>query len=94
MQTLFRVSYVERWNDLFDIAVLAHVCQYMEFCDDILLLEDGEIQEAGNHQTLMTANRRYAQLITNYQMEQSKVRLKCTLCTTLTMCFLILLLVL
>ncbi|XP_053195402.1 ATP-binding cassette sub-family C member 12 [Scomber japonicus] len=56
------------------IILVTHQLQYLEFCDDILVLEEGEIQEAGNHQTLMTANRRYAQLISNYQMEQSKTQ--------------------
>uniref|UniRef100_A0A673A139 ATP-binding cassette sub-family C member 5 n=1 Tax=Sphaeramia orbicularis TaxID=375764 RepID=A0A673A139_9TELE len=57
------------------VILVTHQLQYLEFCDDILLLEDGEILEAGNHQDLMTTNKRYAQLISNYQMEQSKVRL-------------------
>ncbi|XP_030576502.1 multidrug resistance-associated protein 9 [Archocentrus centrarchus] len=54
------------------VILVTHQLQYLEFCDDILVLEDGEIREAGNHQTLMKANGRYAQLITNYQMEQSE----------------------
>ncbi|KAM7423643.1 hypothetical protein PAMA_000139 [Pampus argenteus] len=54
------------------VVLVTHQLQYLEFCDDILVLEDGEVRELGNHQTLMTANRRYAQLISNYQMEQSK----------------------
>ncbi|KAG7236959.1 hypothetical protein INR49_032966 [Caranx melampygus] len=56
------------------IILVTHQLQYLEFCDDILLLEDGEVREAGNHQALMKANGRYAQLITNYQMEQSKTQ--------------------
>ncbi|XP_044223017.1 ATP-binding cassette sub-family C member 12 isoform X1 [Thunnus albacares] len=56
------------------VILVTHQLQYLEFCDDILVLEDGEVQEAGNHQTLMTANRRYAQLISNYQIEQSKAQ--------------------
>uniref|UniRef100_A0A7N8XYV2 ATP-binding cassette, sub-family C (CFTR/MRP), member 12 n=1 Tax=Mastacembelus armatus TaxID=205130 RepID=A0A7N8XYV2_9TELE len=56
------------------VILVTHQLQYLEFCDDILVLEDGEIQEAGNHQALMKANGRYAQLISNYQLEQSKVR--------------------
>uniref|UniRef100_A0AAX7UKZ4 ATP-binding cassette sub-family C member 5 n=1 Tax=Astatotilapia calliptera TaxID=8154 RepID=A0AAX7UKZ4_ASTCA len=54
------------------VILVTHQLQYLEFCDDILVLDDGEIREAGNHQTLMNASGRYAQLITNYQMEQSK----------------------
>uniref|UniRef100_A0A7N8X0A1 ATP-binding cassette, sub-family C (CFTR/MRP), member 12 n=1 Tax=Mastacembelus armatus TaxID=205130 RepID=A0A7N8X0A1_9TELE len=45
------------------VILVTHQLQYLEFCDDILVLEDGEIQEAGNHQALMKANGRYAQLI-------------------------------
>uniref|UniRef100_A0A3Q1CIN7 ATP-binding cassette, sub-family C (CFTR/MRP), member 12 n=1 Tax=Amphiprion ocellaris TaxID=80972 RepID=A0A3Q1CIN7_AMPOC len=56
------------------IILVTHQLQYLEFCDDILVLEDGEILEAGNHEDLMTAKGRYAQLISNYQLEQSKVR--------------------
>ncbi|XP_028258102.1 multidrug resistance-associated protein 9-like [Parambassis ranga] len=54
------------------IILVTHQLQYLEFCDDILLLEDGEVREAGNHEALMKDNGRYAQLISNYQMEQSK----------------------
>ncbi|XP_054464309.1 ATP-binding cassette sub-family C member 12 isoform X2 [Anoplopoma fimbria] len=54
------------------IILITHQLQYLEFCDDIMLLDDGEVQEAGNHQALMKANARYAQLISNYQMEQSE----------------------
>uniref|UniRef100_A0A669BE04 ATP-binding cassette, sub-family C (CFTR/MRP), member 12 n=1 Tax=Oreochromis niloticus TaxID=8128 RepID=A0A669BE04_ORENI len=57
------------------IILVTHQLQYLEFCDDILVLEDGEVQETGNHQALMNANGRYAQLISNYQMEESKVRI-------------------
>ncbi|XP_005727589.1 multidrug resistance-associated protein 9 [Pundamilia nyererei] len=56
------------------VILVTHQLQYLEFCDDILVLDDGEIREAGNHQTLMNASGRYAQLITNYQMEQSKTQ--------------------
>lgn len=50
------------------------VYQYLEYCDNVLVLEDGEVQEAGDHKALMKANNRYAQLISTYQMELSKVR--------------------
>uniref|UniRef100_A0A4W6G231 ATP binding cassette subfamily C member 12 n=1 Tax=Lates calcarifer TaxID=8187 RepID=A0A4W6G231_LATCA len=45
------------------IILVTHQLQYLEFCDDILVLEDGEVREAGNHQALMDASGRYAQLI-------------------------------
>ncbi|XP_041841880.1 ATP-binding cassette sub-family C member 12-like [Melanotaenia boesemani] len=56
------------------VILVTHQLQYLEFCDDILVLEEGEIREAGNHRTLMKANGRYAQLISNYQLEQSKTQ--------------------
>uniref|UniRef100_A0A667YD97 ATP binding cassette subfamily C member 12 n=1 Tax=Myripristis murdjan TaxID=586833 RepID=A0A667YD97_9TELE len=56
------------------IILVTHQLQYLEFCDDVLVLEDGEVQESGNHQDLMKANGRYAQLITSYLTEQSRVR--------------------
>lgn len=56
------------------IILVTHQLQYLEFCDDILVLEDGEVLESGDHQALMKASGRYAQLISNYQMEQSKTQ--------------------
>uniref|UniRef100_UPI0037E705BF ATP-binding cassette sub-family C member 12-like n=1 Tax=Semicossyphus pulcher TaxID=241346 RepID=UPI0037E705BF len=56
------------------IILTTHQLQYLEFCDDILVLDDGEVREAGDHKALMDANGRYAQLISNYQMEQSKTQ--------------------
>ncbi|KAL7406371.1 hypothetical protein ABVT39_018840 [Epinephelus coioides] len=56
------------------VILVTHQLQYLEFCDDILVLEDGEVLETGNHQNLMKANRRYAQLISNYQMEESNTQ--------------------
>ncbi|XP_041645483.1 ATP-binding cassette sub-family C member 12 [Cheilinus undulatus] len=53
------------------IILATHQLQYLEYCDDILVLEDGEVLEAGDHQALMKVNGRYAQLISNYQLEQS-----------------------
>lgn len=74
------------WDGFVDMVVLACVCQYLEFCDDILVLEDGEVREAGDHHALMKANGRYAQLISNYQMEQSKVNKKNLQYKTLMCC--------
>ncbi|XP_030620675.1 multidrug resistance-associated protein 9 isoform X2 [Chanos chanos] len=52
------------------IILVTHQLQYLEFCDEVLLLENGEITEAGTHKDLMKAKDRYAQLINNYQLEQ------------------------
>lgn len=54
------------------IIFVTHQLQYLEYCDNILVLEDGEVREAGGHKALMEANDRYAQLFRNYQMEQAK----------------------
>ncbi|XP_053721093.1 ATP-binding cassette sub-family C member 12 isoform X1 [Synchiropus splendidus] len=54
------------------VLLVTHQLQYLEFCDNILLLEDGQVREAGSHQMLMKASGRYAQLTSNYKMEQSK----------------------
>ncbi|XP_061621095.1 ATP-binding cassette sub-family C member 12 isoform X3 [Phyllopteryx taeniolatus] len=56
------------------VILVTHQLQYLEFCDDILVLEDGEVLESGNHQALMRANGRYAQLISGYQAEQAKTK--------------------
>ncbi|XP_036439968.1 multidrug resistance-associated protein 9 [Colossoma macropomum] len=53
------------------VILVTHQLQYLEFCDEILLLENGEIKEAGTHRSLMKAKGRYAQLINNFQLEQS-----------------------
>ncbi|XP_017314285.1 ATP-binding cassette sub-family C member 12 isoform X2 [Ictalurus punctatus] len=51
--------------------LVTHQLQYLEFCDEVLLLENGKIKEAGTHRALMKAQGRYAHLINNYQLEQS-----------------------
>ncbi|KAF4090918.1 hypothetical protein AMELA_G00031150 [Ameiurus melas] len=53
------------------LILVTHQLQYLEFCDEVLLLEDGKIKEAGTHRALMKAKGRYAHLINNYQLEQS-----------------------
>ncbi|XP_062382897.1 ATP-binding cassette sub-family C member 12-like [Sardina pilchardus] len=60
------------------VILVTHQLKYLEFCDDVLLLEDGEIKEAGTHTSLMKAQGRYAQLINNFQLEQTNVRQKHT----------------
>ncbi|XP_041931071.1 ATP-binding cassette sub-family C member 12-like isoform X2 [Alosa sapidissima] len=53
------------------VILVTHQLQYLEFCDDVMLLENGEIKEAGTHTSLMKAQGRYAQLINNFQLEQT-----------------------
>uniref|UniRef100_A0AAQ4QSQ4 ATP-binding cassette, sub-family C (CFTR/MRP), member 12 n=1 Tax=Gasterosteus aculeatus aculeatus TaxID=481459 RepID=A0AAQ4QSQ4_GASAC len=56
------------------IILVTHQLQYLEFCDNIMLVNNGVVQEAGNHQDLMRADNHYAQLISNYQMGESEVK--------------------
>uniref|UniRef100_A0AAQ4P4I1 ATP-binding cassette sub-family C member 5 n=1 Tax=Gasterosteus aculeatus aculeatus TaxID=481459 RepID=A0AAQ4P4I1_GASAC len=58
------------------IILVTHQLQYLEFCDNIMLVNNGVVQEAGNHQDLMRADNHYAQLISNYQMGESEVKSK------------------
>uniref|UniRef100_A0A8C7N1G9 ATP-binding cassette sub-family C member 5 n=1 Tax=Oncorhynchus kisutch TaxID=8019 RepID=A0A8C7N1G9_ONCKI len=54
------------------IILVTHQLQYLEFCDEILVLESGKIKESGTHKALMKAKGRYAQMINNFQMENSQ----------------------
>ncbi|XP_026019211.1 multidrug resistance-associated protein 9-like [Astatotilapia calliptera] len=58
------------------IILVTHELQYLEFCDEILVLDNGTVWESGNHRDLMRANGRYTQLISTYQMEESKAKKK------------------
>ncbi|XP_064192872.1 ATP-binding cassette sub-family C member 12 isoform X1 [Anguilla rostrata] len=54
------------------VILVTHQLQYLEFCDDVMLLESGEIKEMGTHCALMESKGRYAQLINNFHLEHSK----------------------
>ncbi|KAF7481673.1 Hypothetical predicted protein [Marmota monax] len=45
------------------VILVTHQLQYLEFCDQIILLEDGKICENGTHRELMQKGGRYAQLV-------------------------------
>ncbi|MGH0126827.1 UNVERIFIED_CONTAM: hypothetical protein FKN15_007148 [Acipenser sinensis] len=45
--------------------------KYLEFCDKVILLEDGETKEMGTHKSLMETKGKYWQLIQNYRSEHS-----------------------
>lgn len=47
--------------------------QFLESCDEVILLEDGEICEKGTHTELMEERGRYAKLIHNLRGLQFKV---------------------
>ncbi|KAJ7311830.1 hypothetical protein JRQ81_006141 [Phrynocephalus forsythii] len=53
------------------ILLVTHQLQYLEFCDEIILLEDGEICESGTHTKLMKAKGRYATLIQNLHSDET-----------------------
>nr|XP_020840773.1 ATP-binding cassette sub-family C member 11 isoform X2 [Phascolarctos cinereus] len=45
------------------IVLVTHQLQYLEFCDQIILLKDGKICESGTHDELLQKNGQYSQLI-------------------------------
>ncbi|XP_055268800.1 ATP-binding cassette sub-family C member 11 isoform X2 [Moschus berezovskii] len=47
------------------VVLVTHQLQYLEFCDQIILFEDGKICEKGIHSELIQKRGRYAQLIQN-----------------------------
>ncbi|XP_078526662.1 ATP-binding cassette sub-family C member 12 isoform X2 [Lissotriton helveticus] len=54
------------------VVLVTHQLQYLEFCDKVILLEDGRITENGTHKELMATNGRYTHLIQNFNMAQSQ----------------------
>ncbi|XP_004371751.1 ATP-binding cassette sub-family C member 11 [Trichechus manatus latirostris] len=54
------------------IILVAHQLQYLEFCDQIILLEDGKICETGTHNELIQKKGRYAQLIQRMHKEATQ----------------------
>uniref|UniRef100_UPI0037E9291E ATP-binding cassette sub-family C member 12-like n=1 Tax=Semicossyphus pulcher TaxID=241346 RepID=UPI0037E9291E len=52
------------------IVLVTHQLQYMEFCDEVLVMKDGTVLETGSHLDLMTAEGHYAELITKHLEEQ------------------------
>ncbi|XP_038609802.1 multidrug resistance-associated protein 9 [Tachyglossus aculeatus] len=54
------------------IVLVTHQLQFLEFCDQVILLEDGEIRESGTHRDLMQKGGYYAQLIHQLHGLQAK----------------------
>ncbi|XP_003416440.2 ATP-binding cassette sub-family C member 11 isoform X2 [Loxodonta africana] len=54
------------------IVLVAHQLQYLEFCDQIILLEDGRICETGTHNELTQKRGKYAQLIQKVYQEATQ----------------------
>uniref|UniRef100_G3UKQ2 ATP binding cassette subfamily C member 12 n=1 Tax=Loxodonta africana TaxID=9785 RepID=G3UKQ2_LOXAF len=55
------------------IVLVTHQLQFLESCDEVILLEDGAICERGTHTQLMQERGRYAKLIHNLRGLQFKV---------------------
>ncbi|XP_034018685.1 ATP-binding cassette sub-family C member 11-like [Thalassophryne amazonica] len=54
------------------VILVTHQLQYMEFCDEVLVLKDGMVLQAGSHGDLMTAGGYYFELVTKHQNKQYK----------------------
>ncbi|XP_046538302.1 ATP-binding cassette sub-family C member 11 isoform X3 [Equus quagga] len=55
------------------VVLVTHQMQYLEFCDEIILLEDGKICEKGIHSELIQKKGPYAQLIQKMPREATQV---------------------
>ncbi|XP_015420181.1 PREDICTED: multidrug resistance-associated protein 9 [Myotis davidii] len=54
------------------VVLVTHQLQFLESCDEVILLEDGEICEKGTHKELMEERGRYAKLVHNLRGLQFK----------------------
>ncbi|XP_011844538.1 PREDICTED: multidrug resistance-associated protein 9 [Mandrillus leucophaeus] len=54
------------------VVLVTHQLQFLESCDEVILLEDGEICEKGTHKELMEERGHYAKLIHNLRGLQFK----------------------
>nr|XP_055220669.1 ATP-binding cassette sub-family C member 12 isoform X4 [Gorilla gorilla gorilla] len=54
------------------VVLVTHQLQFLESCDEVILLEDGKICEKGTHKELMEERGRYAKLIHNLRGLQFK----------------------
>ncbi|XP_036607744.1 multidrug resistance-associated protein 9 [Trichosurus vulpecula] len=54
------------------MVLVTHQLQFLEFCDEVVLLEDGEICEKGTHKELMLKRGQYARMIHNLRGLQFK----------------------
>ncbi|KAL4696147.1 hypothetical protein H8957_001620 [Semnopithecus entellus] len=60
------------------VVLVTHQLQYLEFCDQIILLENGKICENGTHSELMQEKGKYAQLIQKMHKEATSDMLQDT----------------
>uniref|UniRef100_UPI00358FE290 ATP-binding cassette sub-family C member 12 isoform X2 n=1 Tax=Myxine glutinosa TaxID=7769 RepID=UPI00358FE290 len=54
------------------VLLVTHQLQYLKFCDDIAVLENGQIVENGRHEDLINVKGKYAGLIKNFQMDANE----------------------
>lgn len=54
------------------VVLVTHQLQYLEFCDQIILLEGGQICENGTHSELMQKKERYAHLVQQMRVEATQ----------------------
>ncbi|XP_068938922.1 ATP-binding cassette sub-family C member 12 isoform X3 [Petaurus breviceps papuanus] len=54
------------------MVLVTHQLQFLEFCDEVVLLEDGEICEKGTHKELMLKRGQYARMVHNLRGLQFK----------------------
>uniref|UniRef100_A0A8D0D5X3 ATP-binding cassette, sub-family C (CFTR/MRP), member 12 n=1 Tax=Sander lucioperca TaxID=283035 RepID=A0A8D0D5X3_SANLU len=57
------------------IILVTHQLQYLEFCDEVLVLKDGAVLETGSHVELMKAKGHYADIITTHLAEPAAIEL-------------------
>ncbi|XP_039650096.1 multidrug resistance-associated protein 9-like [Perca fluviatilis] len=57
------------------IILVTHQLQYLEFCDEVLVLKDGAVLETGSHVELMKAEGHYADIITTHLAEPATIEL-------------------
>ncbi|KAM3624713.1 uncharacterized protein V6R79_000573 [Siganus canaliculatus] len=60
------------------VILVTHQLQFMEFCDEVLVLRDGAVVETGSHRDLMEAGGFYAELITKHLTEPPAARPRST----------------
>lgn len=69
-ERLIMRTLAEEYSDK-TLVIVAHRAESVQFCDEIIYLEDGKIVERGSHEDLMRLNGRYADI---YKKQQAGMR--------------------
>lgn len=69
-ERLIMRTLAEEYSDK-TLVIVAHRAESVQFCDEIIYLEDGKIVERGSHEELMRLNGRYADI---YKKQQAGMR--------------------